>query len=85
MIGRRRSQANEKRVLVKAILRLPVNLRDVFLLHRMAGLSYGEIGLRLGMDSEAVEAALADALVWLAIRVAPRRARPTPTRLGERA
>lgn len=78
-------KANEKRVLVKAILQLPADRRDVFLLHRMAGLSYGEIGMRLGMDSQAVESALADALVWLTIRVAPWKARPTPTRLGERA
>lgn len=82
MIRRRRARANGKRVLVKAILRLPRNLRDVFLLHRMAGLSYGEIGVRLGMEPEAVKAGLADALVRLAIS-ASQKARPTPVRLGE--
>jgi hypothetical protein len=51
--------------LVRAILNLPTRLRDVFLLHRMVGMSYPEIGLHLGMTPEAVQASLAAALVRL--------------------
>lgn len=82
MIRRRRRQADDRRDLIKAILRLPMQLRDVFLLHRMAGMPYGEIGMRLGMEPEAVEAALAEALVRLAVS-APQKARATPVHLGE--
>lgn len=55
----------ERQILVQAILKLPTRLRDVFLLHRMAGMSYSEIGLHLGMTPEAVETSLAAALVRL--------------------
>ena len=51
--------------LVRAIPKLPARLRDVFLLHRMAGMTYIEIGLHLGMTSETVQALLAAALVRL--------------------
>ena len=51
--------------LVRAILELPARLRDGFLLHRMAGMTYPEIGLHLGMTPETVQASLADALVRL--------------------
>ncbi len=51
--------------LVRAILKLPARLRDVFLLHRMAGMTYIEIGLHLGMTPETVQASLAVALVRL--------------------
>lgn len=56
---------DERRVLVRAILKLPTRLRDVFLLHRMAGMSYSDIGLHLGMTPKAVETSLAAALVRL--------------------
>ncbi|TAJ53883.1 MAG: sigma-70 family RNA polymerase sigma factor [Brevundimonas sp.] len=56
---------DERQVLVRAILKLPTRLRDVFLLHRMAGMSYSEIGLHLGMTPKAVETSLAAALVRL--------------------
>jgi len=46
---------DEGQVLVRAILKLPTRLRDVFLLHRMAGMSYSDIGLHLGMTPKAVE------------------------------
>lgn len=62
---RRRIRRSED-ILKLAILRLPANLRDVFVLHRFGGLTYGEIGLRLGVAPEAVEVALAAALVRLA-------------------
>ena len=57
-------------VLVRAILKLPTRLRDVFLLNRMAGLTYSEIGLHLGIDPKAVETSLAAALVRLMRAVA---------------
>lgn len=73
--SRRRSsrpaKADEQRALVRAILRLPPDPRDVFLLHRMAGMSYEQIGHQLGMEREAVLVHLADALVQIS-----RAARP---------
>lgn len=57
---------DDKDVLVRAILRLRDDQRDVFLLHRMAGMTYAEISARLGMPSEDVQAALAAALLILA-------------------
>lgn len=64
--------ADERRVLVRAILKLPTRPRDVFLLHRMVGMSYSEIGLHLGMTPKAVETSLAAALVRLT-RAVPSR------------
>ena len=72
MIRRRRRQPDEKRILVRAILRLPADLRDVFLLHRMAGLSHEQIGEHLGMERDAVQARLAEALARIV------RATPSP-------
>ncbi|WP_292119195.1 sigma factor-like helix-turn-helix DNA-binding protein [Brevundimonas sp.] len=56
------------------MLRLPINLRDVFVLHRFGGLNYDEIRLHLGMTPEAVQAALAAALARLvrAVRITER-------------
>lgn len=56
---------DDQQVLVRAILELPTRLRDVFVLHRMAGMTYTEIGLHLGMTPKAVETSLAAALVRL--------------------
>lgn len=68
--SRRRSSrpanADKQRALVQAILRLPPVPRDVFLLHRMAGMSYEEIGLHLDMAPDIVRTNLAGALVSLA-------------------
>ncbi|WP_370651957.1 RNA polymerase sigma factor [Brevundimonas sp.] len=61
---RRRARSYDE-VLRAAILRLPTNQRDVFVLHRFAGLTYGEIGLRLGLTPEAVQARFAAAMVRL--------------------
>lgn len=61
----RPAKADKKRALVRAILRLPPDPRDVFLLHRMAGMSYEEIGQRLDMAPDAVRTNLAEALVLL--------------------
>ena len=62
--------ADDGQLLVRAILKLPRDLRDVFLLHRMAGLTYSEIGLHLGIHPKAVETSLAAALVRLMRAVA---------------
>lgn len=62
----RPAKADSKRALVQAILRLPPDPRDVFLLHRMAEKSYEEIGLHLDMAPEAVRANLAEAMALLA-------------------
>lgn len=62
---RKAAPKDERQVLVRAILKLPTRLRDVFLLHRMAGMSYSDIGLHLGMTPKAVETSLAAALVRL--------------------
>lgn len=63
--GREATAEDEGQVLVRAILKLAIRLRDVFLLHRMAGMSYSDIGLHLGMTPKAVETSLAAALVRL--------------------
>ena len=63
---RRRRRTKEARILVKAILDLPTDLRDVFLLHRMAGQPYQEIASRLGFAPDVVEAHLAEAMFLLA-------------------
>lgn len=62
---RKAAAKDERQVLVRAILKLPTRLRDVFLLHRMAGMTYPEIGLHLGMTPKAVEISLAAALLRL--------------------
>lgn len=64
------AEAEQKRALAQAVLQLPTDLRDVFLLNRMAGLSYEEIGKRLGIERAIVELYLAEALARIA-RAAP--------------
>ena len=59
---RKRPTKDDGQVLVRAILKLPIDLRDVFLLNRMAGMTYTEIGLYPGMAPKAVETSLAAAL-----------------------
>ena len=75
-----RSSAN---VLKVAILQLPTKLRDVFILHRFGGMTYGEIGMRLGLTPEAVQARFAAALVRLAraVRISERGGALKLTRL----
>jgi DNA-directed RNA polymerase specialized sigma24 family protein len=65
------SITDDGRSLVRAVIRLPTNLRDVFLLHRMAGMTYDEIGARLGLDTEKVQARLASALIRLGRALEP--------------
>lgn len=62
---RRRRRTKEERILVRAILNLPTNLRDVFLLNRMASQPYDQIGEHLGMETDEVQAHLAEALVQI--------------------
>lgn len=71
MSRRRKRGPDGKRILVKAVLRLPTDLRDVLLLHRMAGLSCEQIGAHLGMETGVVQAHLAEALAQL-IQAIPR-------------
>jgi DNA-directed RNA polymerase specialized sigma24 family protein len=65
---RRRARSSED-VLTAAILRLPIKLRDVFVLHRFGGLTYDEIALHLGMTPGAVRSAFVAAMVRLAHNV----------------
>jgi RNA polymerase sigma factor (sigma-70 family) len=67
---RRSAAADQKNCLARAILQLPADLRDVFLLHRMAGLSYEEISQQLGIERTVVQAYLAEALARI-VRAAP--------------
>lgn len=62
--GTRRA-SNERSVLVAAILALPTEHREVFILSRMAGLTYDQVSAHLGLSVEAVEASLAAALLQL--------------------
>ena len=55
----------ERRVFVRAIRKLPRRPRDVFVLHRFAGMSVEQIAEHLGIDQKAVEARLVEALVRL--------------------
>lgn len=55
----------QRRVLVQAICHLPRDCRDGFLLHRFAGMPLEQIAEHLGIDQQAVEARLAEALVRL--------------------
>lgn len=55
----------ERRALVRAIQRLPRRYRDVFVLHRFAGMPLEQIADHLGDENRVVEARLAEALVRL--------------------
>lgn len=62
-----RRQANDsRRALLRAILRLPVGPRDVFLLHRFGGMSLDQVSDHLGLERAEVDALLVDALVRIA-------------------
>lgn len=68
-------KSDNNRSLVRAILLLPPDPRDVFLPHRMAGMTYEEIGSHLEMAPEAVQMNLAEAIAVLAIAGAVPAAR----------
>ncbi|WP_415289126.1 RNA polymerase sigma factor [Brevundimonas sp. S1H14] len=61
----RSAEERQRRVLVRAIRRLPRACRDVFVLHRFAGMSLEQIVEHLGIDQQAVQTRLAEALVRL--------------------
>lgn len=69
-ILRRSAAPDQKRALARAVLQLPADLRDVFLLHRMAGLSFEAIGQQLGIERTVVQDNLAEALARI-VRAAP--------------
>lgn len=63
----------ERRVLVRAIRKLPRRPRDVFVLHRFASMPLEQIAKALGVEKEAVEVRLAAALVRLSRAVDKER------------
>ncbi|WP_415287932.1 sigma-70 region 4 domain-containing protein [Brevundimonas sp. S1H14] len=67
---KRSAVPDQKRALARAILELPADLRDVFLLYRIAGLSFEAIGQQLGIERTVVQAYLAEALARI-VRAAP--------------
>lgn len=58
-------EGRKRQVLVRAIWKLPRRCRDVFVLHRFAGMPLGQIAEHLGVEKKVVEARLAGALVRL--------------------
>ena len=58
-------KARTRQALVRAIVRLPPDCRDVFVAKRFTGMSLDEIAEHLGLDRDVVEARLAAALVQL--------------------
>ncbi|RSB47911.1 MULTISPECIES: sigma-70 family RNA polymerase sigma factor [Brevundimonas] len=62
---RRSAEDRQRRILVRAIRRLPRDYRDVFVLHRFAGMSLEQIAEHPGIDQQAVETRLTEALVRL--------------------
>lgn len=62
---RRSAVERQRRVLARAICRLPRDCRKVFVLHRFAGMSLEQIAEHLGIDQQAVETRLAEAFVRL--------------------
>ena len=62
---RRSAEERQRLALVRAIRRLPRDCRDVFVLHRFAELSLEQIAEHLGIDQQAVETRLTEALVRL--------------------
>ena len=61
------NEANEiTRQIEAALSKLPARRRDIFLLHRCAGLSYRQIAARYGISVARVERHIAKALLHIA-------------------
>lgn len=58
-------KARARRALVRAIVHLPPDCRDVFVLKRFTGMSLDEITEHLDLDRDVVEARLAQSLAQL--------------------
>ncbi len=58
-------EEHERRVLARAIRRLPRRCRDVFVLQRFVGMPLEQIADHLGVEKRAAETRLAEALVRL--------------------
>ncbi|WP_269220175.1 RNA polymerase sigma factor [Brevundimonas vesicularis] len=63
--SRSTEEDRERQILIRAIQRLPRRYRDVFVLHRFAEMPLERIAEHLGIETRAVEARLAEALVRL--------------------
>lgn len=61
----RSPEARDRRALVRAIVHLPPDCRDVFVAKRFTGMSLDEIAEHLDLDRDVVEARLAQSLVQL--------------------
>ena len=59
----------------QAILKLPPKTRDIFIAHRVHGLSYGEIAARTGLSIRQVQQHMAKAILGIdrALEGPPRR------------
>ena len=74
------AEPDGRRVLVRAIQKLPPECRDVFVLHRFGDIPLDEIAAHLGIDQAVAEARLAEALVLLCRAVDEAEARQSSER-----
>lgn len=77
------TQKEEAQRLADAIAKLPSGARRVLLLHKIEGLSHGEVAGRLGISKSAVEKHMAVAMVYLR-RLLQAEANSAPRRLKSR-
>ncbi|MFC5371002.1 RNA polymerase sigma factor [Brevundimonas faecalis] len=77
---RRTAGSDHHRVLLRAIQQLPLECRDVFVLHRFEGRSLDEIAAHLRIDPAVAEARLAEALVQLCRAIEEAKARQSSER-----
>ena len=71
----RAPKARCRRALVRAIVHLPPECRDVFVLHRFEDMPLNEVAAHLGIDRASAEARLAEALARLCRAVDEAEAR----------